>query len=157
MRRAIGWAVRTTSHELLHRARVVADVGDVPAVRMDEVRLGQVLVSLLVNAAHAIAPGDAARNEVSVRARADEQGSVVIEVRDSGSGMSREVMKRVFEPFFTTKNIGAGTGLGLSIVRGMVRAVGGDIQVESKIGNGSLFRVVLPNAASDATATPTPA
>ncbi|HVW24076.1 MAG TPA: response regulator [Polyangiaceae bacterium] len=146
VRRAVAWAVRTTSHEFRHRAPVRADVGDVPPVAIDEVRLGQVLVNLLVNAAQAIAPGDVANNEVSIRARAEGEDRVVIEVRDSGAGMPKEIAKRVFEPFFTTKPVGVGTGVGLSISRGMVRSAGGDIDVESAVGRGTTFRIALPRA-----------
>lgn len=146
VRRAVAWAVRTTSHEFRHRARVLADVGDVSLVAIDEVRLGQVLVNLLVNAAQAIAPGDATNNEVSIRARAEGEDRVVIEVRDSGAGMPKEIEKRVFEPFFTTKPVGEGTGVGLSISRGMVRSAGGDIDVESVVGRGTTFRIALPRA-----------
>jgi len=80
VRRAIARAVRSTSHELEHRARVVTDVADVPPVRLDEDRLSQVLVHLLVNAAHAIPSGNASSNEVSVHARIGERDRVVIEV-----------------------------------------------------------------------------
>lgn len=147
VRRAVEWAVRTTAHELRHRARVVITVDDPLIARIDEVRLGQVLVNLLVNAAQAIAPGDVARNEVSISARSGPQGHVVLEVRDSGSGMPLEVQRRIFDPFFTTKPVGAGTGIGLSICRGMVRSAGGDVEVESTVGKGTLFRVILPSVA----------
>jgi PAS domain S-box-containing protein len=155
VRRAVDWAVRTTAHEFRDRARVVARVDDALLARIDEVRLGQVLVNLLVNAAQAIAPGHVAQNEVTISARTGPQGHVVLEMRDSGSGMPAEVQRRIFDPFFTTKPVGAGTGIGLSICRGMVRSAGGDIEVESTVGKGTLFRVILPSAARPEPATPT--
>ncbi|PYP67103.1 MAG: hypothetical protein DMD36_16020, partial [Gemmatimonadetes bacterium] len=142
--RSIAWAVRATSHELQHRARVVTEAGKVPPVALDETKLGQVLVNLLLNAAHAIAPGALDTNTVSVTARPAAEGRVVIEVRDTGCGMAPEVLKRVFEPFFTTKPVGMGTGLGLAICHGIVASAGGDLQVESHVGEGSVVRVVVP-------------
>jgi CheY-like chemotaxis protein len=113
---------------------------------MDPTRLGQVLVNLLVNAAHAVEPGDAGRNRIRVRCRASPEGRVVVEVEDTGRGMTAEVRSKLFTPFFTTKGQGEGTGLGLSVSLGIVRGAGGEIEVESAPGRGSTFRVVLPPA-----------
>jgi CheY-like chemotaxis protein len=87
-------------------------------------------------------------NEIRVVTRADASGRAVVEVVDTGVGMSPETLRRAFNPFFTTKPIGQGTGLGLAICRGIVAALGGEIQVESDLGRGSCFRVVLPAAAA---------
>ena len=74
-----------------------------------------------------------------------EAGSYLrLSVRDSGKGMSPEIMPRIFDPFFTTKEVGEGTGMGLSVAHGLVRAHGGFITVESRLGEGSLFSVYLP-------------
>src|SRR5213592_1163235 len=152
--RSIAWALEATSHELRHRARIVTEAGEVPPVAIDEMKLGQVLVNLLLNAAHAVSPGNVDANTVSVTARPATDGSVVIEVRDTGCGMAPEVLKRVFEPFFTTKPVGMGTGLGLSICHGIVASAGGDLRVESRVGEGSLFRVVLPVVRKETRAAP---
>jgi CheY-like chemotaxis protein len=79
---------------------------------------------------------------------------VVIEVRDTGVGIPEENLERVFEPFFTTKPVGVGTGLGLSICHGIVSGFGGRMSVESRVSQGSTFRVILPAAAGARPAEP---
>ena len=69
---------------------------------------------------------------------------VWIEIRDTGSGISPELRQRIFDPFFTTKPVGSGTGLGLSISYGIVNKHHGRIELESTVGEGSCFRIVLP-------------
>jgi CheY-like chemotaxis protein len=144
--RCVEWAIRTTLHELHHRARVSTDLSSVPPVSVDETKLGQVIVNLLINAAHAISPGNAAGNEVSITTRTDKSGRATIEVRDTGTGIRQDILDRIFEPFFTTKAHGDGAGLGLSICQGIVCAAGGQIQVESDVGRGTTVRVMLPPA-----------
>ena len=144
--RCIDWATRATAHEFNNRARVEQRLGAVPRVLADEGRLGQVLVNLLVNAAHAIAPGDFENNEVIITTRTDETGRAAITVGDTGQGMAPGVLKRIFDPFFTTKDVGAGTGLGLAISYGIVTALGGFLRAESKPGVGSTFEILLPPA-----------
>jgi PAS domain S-box-containing protein len=129
--------------EIRHRARLVRTVGPVPPVHASPGRLGQLFLNLLVNAAQAIPEGKP-NMEVRVVTRADEDGRAVVEVFDTGVGIPPEVRSRIFDPFFTTKPVGVGTGLGLSICHGIVSRLGGELQVESEVGKGSCFRVVLP-------------
>jgi CheY-like chemotaxis protein len=112
----------------------------------DEARLGQVFINLLLNAAQAIPEGLAQQNEIAVALRPSAGGQIVVEVRDTGKGIPQDVLGRIFDPFFTTKPFGQGTGLGLSISQSIVRSLGGDIQVESEVGKGSVFRLFLPVA-----------
>jgi signal transduction histidine kinase len=140
--------LKVAAHELKHRARVVRDYGGVPKVFASDARVAQIFLNLLLNAAQAIAPGDAEHQTVTLRTRV-EGGSVEVHVSDTGVGMTKEHLERVFEPFFTTKR-GAGTGLGLSITRQLVLSLGGTLIAESEPGVGSTFRVRLPIAHAEA-------
>jgi PAS domain S-box-containing protein len=138
-------AVQIAWHEIRHRAHLTKVLADVPPVDANEARLGQVFLNLLVNAAQAIPEGHADTNEIRVVTRTDERGNAVVEVTDTGTGISAADLPCVFDPFFTTKGE-AGTGLGLAISHGTVKGLGGDILVESTPGRGTTFRVVLPPA-----------
>jgi PAS domain S-box-containing protein len=141
-------------HEVATRARLVVDVSPgLPAVVMGPHELGQVVVNLLVNAAHAIPDGRAGEHAVRVTARAGT-GTVAVEVSDTGVGIPPDVLPRIFDPFFTTKQVGSGTGLGLAICHGIVTGAGGTIHVRSEPGRGSTFRVELPAALDGMPAAP---
>ena len=101
----------------------------------------QVFLNLVVNAAQAVEGG----GNVLVATRSDGD-HVVVSVADDGCGIPAELIDRIFDPFFTTKPVGEGTGLGLAIAHQIVASHGGDIQVESTPGRGSVFRVRLPAA-----------
>jgi signal transduction histidine kinase/CheY-like chemotaxis protein len=137
-------AIDMAHHELKHRTRLERDFRPTPLVDASSVRLTQVFVNLLVNAAQAMPEGAADRNLVRVTLGTDPEGWAFAEVSDTGSGIPPEVLDRLFEPFFTTKPAGQGTGLGLSISQGIVAALGGRITVSSEVGRGSTFRVTIP-------------
>ena len=143
LRRAIDSAATMAWNEIRHRAQLVKDYQPVPVVYGNEARLGQVFLNLLVNAAHAIPEGAADKHEIRVTTRVDGRGRIVAEVRDTGGGIPEEIRPRILEPFFTTKPQGLGTGLGLSICHGIVTSLGGELQFESELGKGTVFRVVL--------------
>lgn len=145
VKRVLESSLRMVWNEIRHRARLVKDYGDVPPVEANEARLGQVFVNLIVNAAQAIQEGSADKNVIRVSTRVDTVSSrVVVEVRDSGSGIPAENLSRIFDAFFTTKPVGVGTGLGLSICHRIVTGLGGEMAVESQVGKGTTFRVLLP-------------
>jgi PAS domain S-box-containing protein len=151
-------ALRMATPEIRQRARVVRHYDEIPQVRASVSRLSQVLLNLVVNAAHAIPKGAHDTNEIGVNIRS-EGGNVVVEIVDTGSGIAPEHRDRLFTPFFTTKPVGQGTGLGLAISRRIVRSLGGDIQLESAQGRGTTARVVLPAAREptpDGTSKPAP-
>jgi signal transduction histidine kinase/CheY-like chemotaxis protein len=145
-------ATQMAWHEIRHRARLTKNLAEVPPVDANEALLGQVFLNLLVNAAQAIPEGQADRHEVRVTSRTDEQGNAVVEIADTGTGISPANLPRIFDPFFTTK--GDGTGLGLAISLGTVKSLGGDITAASVAGHGATFRVVLPPAKSWRSAAP---
>ena len=127
--------------------------GDVVA---DAAQLQEVFLNLISNAAHAIGTDDGAIElsadlatitaEMAPHLGVTPGKFVRVVCRDSGAGMSSEVMERAFDPFFTTKPAGEGTGLGLAIVHGIVTGLGGSVQVQSAMGSGSSFLVYLPLA-----------
>jgi two-component system, NtrC family, sensor kinase len=107
-------------------------------------QISQVILNLMVNALQAVEAADrpeGGRIVVSACERGDEVG---ITIRDNGCGIATCNMARLFDPFFTTKTVGEGTGLGLSISHGIVNGHGGRIEVESGVGQGTAFTIVLP-------------
>ncbi len=125
------------------------------AVKADQSHLEQVIMNLVVNARDAMRTGGRLSIKTSrVELSESEKGGpdlppgsyVVLEVIDTGVGMTPEVMGHLFEPFFTTKESGKGTGLGLSTVYGIVKQCGGDIQVRSTPGVGTHFTLYFPRA-----------
>jgi two-component system NtrC family sensor kinase len=93
----------------------------------------------LANAAQAIS----AQGTITITTR-EEKNKLIIEFADDGSGMTEDVMKKIFDPFFTTKDVGSGTGLGMSISYAIIKNHGGKIEVFSKVGKGSTFKIILP-------------
>ena len=143
-------AIRMARNELRPRATVVRRFGDVPKVQANEARLGQVFLNLLVNAAHAIPEGHREDQTITlVTGRQDEM--VVVDVIDTGVGIPPEVLPRIFDIFFTTKPVGIGTGMGLAICHRILTSLEGRIEVQSRVGEGTRFRVLLQRARSGAT------
>jgi signal transduction histidine kinase len=118
----------------LHR-----DYADLPEVECFAGQLSQVWMNLLVNAAQAMN----SRGEVWITTLADCD-RIIVKIRDNGPGIPDDALIRIFDPFFTTKSVGEGTGLGLSIVHGIIERHSGEINVESKLGFGTIFTVRLP-------------
>jgi len=146
--RVVDSALRLAGHETRHRARVIVNLdADLPSVRGHESRLGQVLTNLIVNAAQAMPGSDLEQNLIRISGGRRGASSVEISVTDNGAGMSEQILDRLFTPFFTSKPPSQGTGLGLSICKRIVDSYGGQLVVESQVGVGSTFRVILPTVA----------
>ncbi len=133
---------------------------DLWTVKADKIQLERAIINLAVNARDAMPAG----GTLSIRTRnvnerevqkLDHLGMtvgeyVLVEVEDTGTGMSAEVLAQIFEPFFTTKGVGKGTGLGLATVYGIIKQTGGFIFPDSTVGKGTAFRVYLPRHHADA-------
>jgi PAS domain S-box-containing protein len=114
---------------------------NVPPTMLDEKKIRQVLINLLMNAGHAVGKKGAIRLSTEyIR----HDNSITITVADTGYGIEKKNLASIFDPFFTTKPTGEGTGLGLSVSYGIVKSHGGEIKVESEPGKGALFKILLP-------------
>jgi two-component system NtrC family sensor kinase len=119
---------------------------EVPQMFLDEKKIKQVFMNLLLNARHAM--GNEGRLSLSTVYR-PEGRQVVIKIADTGYGIEKRNLSRIFDPFFTTKPTGEGTGLGLSVSYGIIKNHGGDITVDSEVGRGAAFTIVLPVVSPD--------
>lgn len=134
-------------NQLKNNIQVIREYADLPPIPAYPVKISQVFMNLLVNAMHAI---EQTQKPGSIRIQTSRMGEekVVIRITDTGIGIPVEKQKRIFEPFYTDKEIGKGTGLGLSISLGIVESLGGRITVDSEVGVGSTFQVILPTKQS---------
>jgi signal transduction histidine kinase/ActR/RegA family two-component response regulator len=145
---------RLIGEQITLATRLAPDIGSIKA---DHSQVEQIVMNLVINARDALTQGGAitietANIDLDAAFVRENPGAVpgryiMISVKDSGMGMSREVIDRIFEPFFTTKEQGYGTGLGLATIYGIVKQSNGYIKVTSEIGLGSEFRVFLPRSA----------
>lgn len=121
---------------------IVADLKDnIPSILGDPSGLRQVFMNLLINACHAIKDGG--RVEISTT-HSEKEGVINVQVQDTGCGIAHDVIDRIWDPFFTTKEVGKGVGLGLALSYNIVKRHGGEIKVESALGKGATFTVLLP-------------
>ncbi len=126
-------------NEIKYKAKVEKNYQDLPPINCLPQQLSQVFVNLMVNAAQAIED----QGIITVNTR-QEKDWAVVEISDSGSGISPENLERIFEAFYTTKEVGKGTGLGLSICHDILQKHQGMISVASQVGEGSCFTIKLP-------------
>ena len=147
LNRAILATLTVARNEYKYVADLETDFGELPAVTCHVNEINQVVLNIVVNAAHAIADvvsGSERRGLIKVSTR--QQGDdVVIAITDSGGGIPEAVRSRIFDPFFTTKVVGRGTGQGLAIARRTIREThGGDVTFETTLGQGTTFFIRLP-------------
>ncbi len=132
-------ALRILWNELKYKADIVKEYGPLSHIGCYSQQLSQVFLNLFTNAV------DAIKEHGTITIKTYEKGQdILIEISDTGSGMSKETLSHLFEPFFTTKPVGKGTGLGLSIVYSIIKNHKGDIRVESKLSEGTRFIIRLP-------------
>jgi signal transduction histidine kinase len=123
---------------------VINELGNLPKVECMPGKINQVFMNLVSNAVQAIKSKEVQEEEEFLTIRSwYENHQVFISIKDTGTGMSKEVKQRIFEPFFTTKDIGEGTGLGLSIVFSIIEKHKGHIEVISEVGKGTEFIITL--------------
>lgn len=137
---ALETTINIAWNEIKYVAALNREYGDIPEILCFPQQLNQVFLNLLVNAAHAIGEK---QGTITVRSWSEKE-YVFVSVADTGCGIPDEIRQRIFEPFFTTKEVGKGTGLGLSISYEIIRKHGGEISVESEVGQGTAFVVRLP-------------
>lgn len=145
--RALEETVSFVEHQLhINQMQLTVDLSpNLPVLFGNQGQLQQVFTNLIINAMHASKPG--ATIAISSRyspALGEFGGAVELQFIDQGSGIPKENLKKIFEPFFTTKEIGKGTGLGLSVSYGIIKDHGGEISVQSSVGKGTTFTIVLP-------------
>lgn len=126
-------------HELKHNITVTKNYGEVPPIACFPGQLNQVFLNILINAKQAIRGEGAITISTYVA-----DGKVHIAIRDNGIGIPKEQLTKIFDPGFTTKGVGVGTGLGLSICYQIIQDHLGEIKVESEVGKGSTFTIILP-------------
>jgi len=141
---AVQSALSLADPELKLKAKLSLKLDEaLPSIFADERQLVQVLVNLFINAAQAFKEQDLERNLIIVRASEGQDQMVSLEVEDNASGMPPEVARQAFDPFFTTKTA-VGTGLGLAICHKIILGFGGSIELDSELGRGSTFKIMLP-------------
>ncbi len=138
-------SINMVFHEIKYKAKLekAYDVKS-PLVKVNPGKLQQVLINLLMNAAQAIESNQLERNRIRIRTGKKDE-NVFVEIQDTGQGIPEKNLKKIFDPFFTTKPVGVGTGLGLSICHQIIHEFGGQILVQSPVGQGSTFTILLPS------------
>ena len=123
-----------------HKATVNKFYGEIPEIRCSPSQINQVFLNIITNAAQAIET----QGEIVITTKLYDADRVAIRISDTGCGIPEENLSKIRDPFFTTKEVGTGTGLGLSIVDEIIRSHHGELLVESVVGKGSVFTVILP-------------
>lgn len=139
LHRGLDTTLNVVNNELKYKAEIVKEYGDIPDVECIPSQINQVVMNLLVNAAHAIEQF----GRITLRTSCENDWAL-IEVEDTGKGIEPKLLNRIYEPFFTTKPVGKGTGLGLALSYSIVQKHHGRIEVHSEINKGTRFRVWLP-------------
>ncbi len=136
----ISSAMEMVEHQLsLYNIKVNKNLGEVQAIYADDLQLQQVFINVIGNAIQAMPDG----GELSVSSF-ENDGYVIVKVKDTGPGITKKDLEKIFDPFFTTKEVGEGTGLGLSVSHSIIERHNGRIYAESEVGKGTIFYLELP-------------
>jgi len=131
--------LNVVNNELKYKASIVKELGEIPIISGYPQQLNQVFMNILVNAAQAIEKSGEIRIVTGT-----VNGMVEVRISDTGYGIAKENINKIFDPFFTTKEVGKGTGLGMNIAYNIINKHGGNIRVESTLGQGTTFIIQLP-------------
>lgn len=132
------------NNELKYNCKVHVELDPLPIIYAYPSKLNQVFMNLIINAGQSITD----KGDIFVRTF-QKDSTIVIEIKDNGSGIAPGVLPHIFTPFFTSKPVGEGTGLGLSISHGIIKQHNGTIEVTSEEGKGSCFTVIIPTQLSE--------
>ena len=147
LNQGIDSTLNVVNNEVKYKADVIREYGVLPEVQCMPSQINQVVMNLVINAAHAMGT---ARGTITIRTGCAD-GLAWFEVSDNGSGIPKDVLPRIFDPFYTTKSVGKGTGLGLSLSYGIIQKHHGSINVQTELGKGTTFRVSIPCIQTDET------
>jgi len=140
LHQGINSTLNIVQNEIKYKAEVLKEYGEIPEIECVPAQINQVFMNLLVNAAHAMDE----QGTITIRSGSDDNEKVWIQISDTGKGISQEHINKIFDPFFTTKPVGKGTGLGLSLSYGIIQNHGGQLEVQSEAGKGTVFTIHLP-------------
>lgn len=139
LHRALDLCLNLSVKQSVSAIQIDREYAEVPSLYGPYGQLHQVFLNLMSNAIHAMKGG----GRLTVRTELQED-SVILQMRDTGSGIAEDIRMKIFDPFFTTKPPGVGTGLGLSISHSIVKKLGGSIDCESQVGQGTEFTIRIP-------------
>jgi signal transduction histidine kinase len=131
--------LNVVSNEIKYKAEVIKEFGEIPLVEGYPQQVNQVFMNILVNAAQAIEE----KGKIHIKTQKDNKG-VKVTICDNGSGIEKKNISKIFDPFFTTKPVGKGTGLGMNIAYNIIKKHKGTIDIQSEIGKGTTFTIILP-------------
>jgi two-component system NtrC family sensor kinase len=143
--KTLTWCVKMMEDRLSPEVELVIDLADVPPVLGRKLEIEQVFINLLENAVQAVTERGGPSQRIRVSTRGDNSG-VIVEIADSGPGLSADVADKVFDPFFTTRQPSEGTGLGLAVSHSIITALGGHIDIRNADTGGAVVTVQLPAA-----------
>ncbi|BFM15403.1 hypothetical protein R50073_15860 [Maricurvus nonylphenolicus] len=135
---AIQSALKILNNELKYKCELNVDLQELPLIYCNLNEVSQVFLNVIHNAEQAI------KKQGTITIRSWVDNAIYISISDDGIGMSKETLSQIFNPFYTNKPMGMGTGLGLSVSHGIIEDLGGSIRVESEVGKGTEFTIVLP-------------